>query len=69
MFGIFNKNSIPKIARVLPPALIEKYEKQNFYSIGEVRSVLERELKTEHNAEYTFTIFCSHQNFEELNFD
>ena len=54
MFGMFNKNSIPKIARVLPPALIGAYERQYFYSTKEVKSIFDSELKTEHNLEYAF---------------
>ena len=42
MFDMFNKNSITKIARVLPPALIEKFEKQIFYSAQEVKSIVSR---------------------------
>lgn len=69
MFGVPNKNSIPKIARVLPPALINAFEKQNFYTIKEVKSVFDSELKTDHNIEYAFAMFCSHSDFEGLNFE
>lgn len=67
MFGIFRKNSIPKIAKVLPPALVEQFEMQNFYSVEEVKSVFENELKTEHNLEYAFAMFCSQCDYEKLN--
>lgn len=69
MFGMFNNNSIPKIARVLPPALVDVFEKQNFYSTEEVKSVFDSELKTEHNIEYAFAMFCSQPDFEELNLE
>jgi len=69
MFDMFNKNSITKIARVLPPALIRSFEKKNFYSIEEVKSIFNIELKTEHNIEYAFAMFCSQSDFEELNLE
>jgi len=69
MFGLFNKNSIPKIARVLPPVLIDEFEKQIFYSIEEVKSVFNSEFKTDHNIEYAFAMFCSETDFEELNLE
>ena len=68
MFDMFNKNSIPKIARVLSPALIGAFEKQSF-SPEEVKSVFDSELKTEHNIEYAFAMFCSQPDFEELNLE
>jgi len=67
MFGMFNKNSITKIAKALPPALIEAHEKQHFYSAEEVESVFKAELKFDHNIEYAFAMFCSQQDFEQLN--
>ena len=66
MFGIFNKNSIPKIARVMPPILIDAFHKQNFYSTEEVKRAFDSEFKTEHNIEYAFAMFCSQPDFEEL---
>jgi hypothetical protein len=69
MFGIFNKNSITKIARVLPPALIEGFDKQSFYSAENVKNVFDGELKTEHNIEYAFAMFCSQSDFEVLNIE
>jgi len=70
MFGaLFKKNSIPKIARVMPPALIEAYEKKNFYSLDEVKSSFEDEFKYEHNIEYAFAMFCAQPDFEELNLE
>jgi hypothetical protein len=58
MLDMFNKNSINKIARLLPPALIDAFDKQNFYSTEEVKSVYNSELKTEHNIEYAFAMFA-----------
>jgi hypothetical protein len=69
MLDMFNKNSINKIARLLPPALIDAFDKQNFYSTEEVKSVYNSELKTEHNIEYAFAMFCSQPDFEELHLD
>lgn len=69
MFSMFNKNSISKIARVLPPALIEAFQKKDFYSLEEVKILFDRELKTEHNIKYAFAMFCSEKNFGELNFE
>ena len=59
MLGMFNKNSITKIARLLPPALIDAFEKKNFYSPEEVMSVFDSKLKTEHNIEYAFALFSA----------
>jgi hypothetical protein len=67
MFGLLNKNSIPKIARVLPPVLIDAFEKQNFYSASDVKRVFDRQFNTEHNIEYAFAMFCSPSDFESLN--
>jgi len=67
MFGMLNKNSITKIAKVLPPALIEAYKKQHFYSAEEVKSVFKAEVKFDHNIEYALAMFCSQQDFEKLN--
>ena len=70
MFGtLFQKNSISKIARVMPPVLIEAYEKNNFYSLDEVKSSFENEFKYEHNIEYAFAMFCTQPDFEKLNLE
>ncbi len=67
MLDTFNKNSITKIARKLPPALVDAFEKKNFYSTQEIKSVFDNELRTEHNIEFAFAMFCSPQDFEDLN--
>lgn len=69
MFGLLNKNSIPKIARVMPPALIDTFEKQSFYSAEEVKSVFNKEFNIEHNIEYAFAMFCSQHDFEKLDLE
>jgi hypothetical protein len=66
---MFKKNSIAKIARVLPPALIEAFDKQDFYSAEEVKKIFESEFKYEHNVKYAFAMFCSQHDFEELNLE
>lgn len=67
MLSILNKNSISDIAIALPPALVDTFEKHNFYSIAEVKSVFNGEFKTEHNIDYAFAMFCTQAEFEELN--
>ena len=65
----FTENSIIKIARVLPLALIESDEKHPHYSIEYVKGIFKSKFKYEHNLEYAFAMFCSQQDFEELNLD
>jgi hypothetical protein len=69
MLDMFNKNSVTKIARVLPARLIQAYEKQNYYTAEEVKRVFDSELKTEHNFEYALAMFCSQPDFEALNLE
>lgn len=69
MFGIFNKNSIARIARKLPPALVTAFDQQNYYSAEEVKSVFEQELKTDHNVDYAFAMFCSEQDYKALHLE
>ena len=65
--NMFIENSIIKIARVLPLALIESNEKQPHYSIEYVKRIFKSKFKYEHNLEYAFAMFCSQQDFEQLN--
>ena len=68
MLDIFQKNSVKKIARVLPPALVKAFEKKSYYSIEEVKSVFTGALKTNHNIEYAFAMFCLLSEVEDLEF-
>ncbi|CAD5275768.1 conserved hypothetical protein [Alteromonas sp. 38] len=63
---MFDKNPIHRIASVLPPALVSAFEKQTFYSTEEVKRIFDSELKTKHNVEYAFAMFCSQAEFEKL---
>ncbi|QBG36132.1 DUF6559 family protein [Litorilituus sediminis] len=66
MFDMFKNNPISSIACVLPPALVNAFAKQNFYSPEQVRHVFTNELKTEHNIEYALAMFCSQLDFDAL---
>jgi len=66
MFGfLFKKNSIPKIARVMPKALIDAFDKKDFYPSDEVKNVFESKFKYEHNIEYAYAMFCSQADFDQ----
>jgi len=61
---LFKKNSIAKIARVMPKALIKAYEKQSTYSISEVSDVFNNKFRYPHNIEYAYAMFCSQADFD-----
>lgn len=66
MFDIFfKKNSISKIAQIMPVALVGSYEKKEFYSCDEVRNTFFEKLKDNNNIEYAYAMFCSESAFEE----
>ena len=62
---LFKKNSISKIARVMPKALINTFAKQDSYSINEVTDVFENKFKYSHNIEYAYAMFCSQSSYED----
>jgi hypothetical protein len=67
MFGfLFKKNSIPKIVRVMPKALIDTFNKKDFYNPDEVKNVFDSKFKYDHNIKYAYAMFCSQADFEQI---
>lgn len=67
MFDILlNNNFIIKVAEKMPSALVEKYDKKQFYLPDEVKSVFLEELEGEHNIEYAYAMFCTQADFISL---
>ncbi|WP_133406751.1 DUF6559 family protein [Parashewanella tropica] len=65
--NLFKKNSIPKIARTIPIALVDEFDKQTFYTPKQVKDVFNKEFKYEHNLDYAYAMFCTKSDFEKLN--
>jgi hypothetical protein len=67
MFDAFTqKNSITKIAKLMPLVLVEKYDKKPFYLPEEVKSVFLEKLDGKENIEYAYAMFCTPKDFNHL---
>ncbi len=67
MFELFqDKNSIVKIITSLPSELVNNFDKKEYYSPEEVKSVFLKVLGTEQHIEYAYAMFCSQLDFNEL---
>jgi len=67
MFDTFlQKNSITKIAKVIPLALVEKYDKKQFYLPEEVKSAFLKKLDNDESIEYAYAMFCTETSFNNL---
>lgn len=64
MFNLLRKNSIPKIARAMPPALVDKLGKQGCYTSQEVKACLSKKLKSDHNINTLTRCFARSKNIE-----
>ncbi len=64
-WSLLKKNSIPKMARVMPSALIEGFDKKDLYSFDEIKNAYAYKFKYEHNIEYAYARLCSQLYFDE----
>lgn len=65
--NLFKKNSIKKITKVMPFALVKAMGNKRIYSVDEVSEVFSSKFKYDHNIEYAFAMFCSAADFKALN--
>ena len=67
MFDTFrDENSIRMIATSLPKRLLRNFDKKEFYSPEEVKSVFLEVLDSDTNIQYAYASFCSPKDFAEL---
>ncbi|MFD2165693.1 DUF6559 family protein [Thalassotalea euphylliae] len=67
--ALFKRNTISKIARTLPPLLVDAYDKQQTYTAEQVESVFRDALTHDHNIEYSYAMFCTQEEFDTLAFE
>jgi hypothetical protein len=58
-------DSLLKIAREIPPELVEAYEKKGSYSFAEIKTVFEQEFKKTRHLKYAYAAFSSEQCFDQ----
>jgi hypothetical protein len=67
MFDIFrDENSIKAIATSLPKKLLNNFDKKEFYSPEEVKTIFSEVFTTDTNIQYAYATFCSPKDFTEL---
>jgi len=67
MFGTFRDEDLIKmIATSLPKRLLKHFDKKEFYSPEEVKSVFLEVFDSDTNIQYAYASFCSPKDFAEL---
>ncbi|NQY38430.1 MAG: hypothetical protein HRT37_26560 [Alteromonadaceae bacterium] len=67
MFDTFrDENSIKAIATSLPKRLLKNFDKKEFYSPEEVKTIFSEVFTSNANIQYAYATFCSPKDFTEL---